>query len=145
VYANDRPPDDATFVSRLREAGAIILAKSNLGELAGAMARSSFGGVLCNPYDTTRNPGHSSGGSGTSVSANLVTCSIGEETGGSILHPTKNNNIYGLVPTQEAISRDGMMDASMVTRLGPMCRTVEDARPPRSAWPTTSRTASPTR
>lgn len=125
-YANDRPPDDATFVGRLRRAGAIILAKANQGEMASGMARSSFGGVLCNPYDTTRNPGHSSGGSATSVAANLVTCSIGEETGGSILHPTKNNNIYGLVPTQEAISRDGMIDASMVTRLGPMCRTVED-------------------
>jgi amidase len=125
-YANDRPPDDATFVLRLRQAGAIILAKANMGEMAAGQPRSSFGGVLCNPYDTSRNPGHSSGGSATSVAANLVTCAIGEETGGSILHPTKNNNIYGLVPTQEAISRDGMIDASMVTRLGPMCRTVED-------------------
>ncbi len=125
-YANDRPPDDATFVSRLRQAGAIILAKSNMGEMAAGQPRSSFGGVLCNPYDTARNPGHSSGGSATAVAANLVTCAIGEETGGSILHPTKNNNIYGLVPTQEMISRDGMIDASMVTRLGPFCRTVED-------------------
>lgn len=126
-YANDRPPDDATFVLRLRQAGAIILAKANMGEMAAGQPRSSFGGVLCNPYDTARNPGHSSGGSATSVAANLVTCAIGEETGGSILHPTKNNNLYGLVPTQETISRDGMIDASMVTRLGPICRNVEDA------------------
>jgi amidase len=125
-YANDRPADDATFIMRLREAGAIILAKSNMGEMAAGQPRSSFGGVLCNPYDTARNPGHSSGGSATSVAANLVTCAIGEETGGSILHPTKNNNLYGLVPTQETISRDGMIDASLVTRLGPLCRTVED-------------------
>jgi Asp-tRNA(Asn)/Glu-tRNA(Gln) amidotransferase A subunit family amidase len=125
-FADDRPPDDATFVLRLRQAGAIVLAKANMGEMAAGQPRSSFGGVLCNPYDTARNPGHSSGGSATSVAANLVTCSIGEETGGSILHPTKNNNLYGLVPTQETISRDGMIDASMVTRLGPMCRTVED-------------------
>lgn len=125
-FADDRPPDDATFVLRLRQAGAIVLAKANMGEMAAGQPRSSFGGVLCNPYDTARNPGHSSGGSATSVAANLVTCAIGEETGGSILHPTKNNNLYGLVPTQETISRDGMIDASMVTRLGPMCRTVED-------------------
>jgi Asp-tRNA(Asn)/Glu-tRNA(Gln) amidotransferase A subunit family amidase len=125
-FADDRPPDDATFILRLRQAGAIILAKANMGEMASGQPRSSFGGVLCNPYATDRNPGHSSGGSATSVAANLVTCAIGEETGGSILHPTKNNNIYGLVPTQETISRDGMIDANMVTRLGPMCRTVED-------------------
>lgn len=125
-YADDRPPDDATFVTRLRAAGAIILAKANMGELAAGVSRSSFGGTLCNPYDTTRTPGHSSGGSASSVAANLVTCSIGEETGGSILHPVKNNDVVGLVPTQEVISRDGMIDASLNTRFGPFCRTVED-------------------
>ncbi len=93
AYANDRPPDDATFVKRLREAGAIILAKANMGEMGTPNSRSSFGGPFCNPYDTARTPGTSSGGSGSSVAANLVTCSIGEETGGSIHHPAKNNSI----------------------------------------------------
>src|SRR5438046_8156929 len=69
AYANDRPPDDATFVKRLREAGAIILAKANLGEMGTPNSRSSFGGPFCNPYDTTRSPGTSSGGSGASVAA----------------------------------------------------------------------------
>jgi amidase len=127
AYANDRPPRDATFVKRLREAGAIILAKANLGEMGTPNSRSSFGGPFCNPYDTERSPGTSSGGSGSSVAANLVTCSIGEETGGSIHHPAKNNSIVGLAPTQELVSRDGMLGAGLNTRVGPLCRTVKDA------------------
>ena len=127
AYANDRPPDDATFVKRLREAGAIILAKANMGEMGPPNSRSSFGGPFCNPYDTARTPGTSSGGSGSSVAANLVTCSIGEETGGSIHHPAKNNSIVGLAATQELVSRDGMIGAALNTRVGPLCRTVKDA------------------
>src|SRR2546425_6941449 len=93
AYANDRPPRDATFVKRLREAGAIILAKANLGEMGTPNSRSSFGGPFCNPYDTERSPGTSSGGLRLTLAANLVTCSIGEETGGSIHHPAKNNSL----------------------------------------------------
>jgi len=90
-------------------------------------SRSSFGGPFCNPYDTQRSPGTSSGGSGSSVAANLVTCSIGEETGGSIHHPAKNNSLVGLAPTQELVSRAGMLGAGFNTRVGPLCRTVKDA------------------
>ena len=124
AYANDRPPLDATFIKRMREAGAIILAKANVGS---GISRSPFGGISCNPYDTERSAGTSSSGSGTSVAANLVTCAIAEETGGSILHPTKNNSVVGLAPTQELVSRNGLYGAGYNTRTGPICRTVKDA------------------
>src|SRR5580704_129492 len=126
-YANDRPPADATFVKRLRDAGAIVLAKSNMAEYATDGGRSAFGGTFCNPYDTERVPGMSSAGSATSVAANLVTCAIAEETVVSIRWPAAVNNIVGLAPTQELVSRDGMMGAGLNTRTGPVCRTVQDA------------------
>jgi Asp-tRNA(Asn)/Glu-tRNA(Gln) amidotransferase A subunit family amidase len=125
-YADDRPPDDATFVARLRAAGAIILAKANMAEYAVDGARSSFGGTFCNPYDTEREPGMSSAGSATSVAANLVTCAIGEETVVSIRWPAAVNSLVGLAPTQELVSRDGMIGAGLVMRTGPICRTVQD-------------------
>jgi len=125
-YANDRPPDDATFVKKLRDAGAIILAKANLAEYAVDGARSSFGGTFCNPYDTEREPGMSSAGSGTAVAANLVTCAIGEETVVSVRWPAAVNSIVGLAPTKELVSTDGMIGAGLNMRVGPMCRTVAD-------------------
>ncbi|WP_211254873.1 amidase family protein [Nevskia soli] len=126
-YANDRPPEDSTFVVRLRAAGAIILAKANLGEYASAVTRSSFGGTFCNPYDTERNPRGSSAGSGSSVGANLVTCAIAEESGSSVRGPASASSAVGIAGTEELVSRKGMIQIGINTRVGPICRNVEDA------------------
>lgn len=125
-YANDRPPHDSTFVQRLRDAGAIILGKANMGEYAAGI-RSSFGGSAVTPYDTERSPGSSSGGSGIAVAANLVTCAIAEETNPSIRFPARANSAVGISPTQELVSRHGMVCQGVNTRVGPLARTVEDA------------------
>jgi len=127
AYANDRPPRDAEVVARLRAAGAIILAKSNMGEYASG-DRSSFGGTTCNPYDTSRSAGRSSGGSGAAVAANLVTCAIGEETGPSARNPAANGSLAGIVATHSLVSRAGLIPASLTRdRPGLLCRTVTDA------------------
>jgi amidase len=126
-YANDRPPKDSVFVQRLRDAGAIILAKTNMGEYASGSDRSSWGGVECNAYDSTRSAGHSSTGVGLSVTTNMVMCGIGEESGGSIIHPANWSDDVGLAPTQELVPRTGMIQASLFNdRVGPICRTVRD-------------------
>jgi len=127
AYANDRPPQDATFVKRLRAAGAIILAKANLGEYATGTPRSSFGGAFVNPYDTERSPSGSSSGSGSSVAANLVTCAIAEETTSSIRGPARVHATVGIAGTQELVPRSGMIQMGINTRIGPIARTVEDA------------------
>ncbi|MBI4487637.1 MAG: amidase [Deltaproteobacteria bacterium] len=128
AYANDKPPDDATVVAKLRAAGAIILGKSNLDEYAPAgIGRGTFGGQTCNPYDTTRIPGGSSGGSGAAVAANLVMCAMGTDTSGSVRNPAAYNNLVGIVATQGLVSRDGIFPLTFTRdRAGPLCRTVQD-------------------
>ena len=128
-YADDRPPDDATMVARLRAAGAILLGKTNMDEYAPAgIARSAFGGQTCNPYDTRRIPGGSSGGSAAAVAANLAMCALGTDTSGSVRFPSSCCSLVGLVATQGLVSRDGIVPLSFTRdRGGPICRTVEDA------------------
>lgn len=127
-YANDRPPRDATVIAKLRAAGAIILGKTNLDEYAPAgIGRSTFGGQTCNPYDTTRIPGGSSGGSGAAIAANLSMCALGTDTSGSVRNPAAYNNIVGLVATQGLVSRAGIFPLTFTRdRAGPLCRTVQD-------------------
>jgi Asp-tRNA(Asn)/Glu-tRNA(Gln) amidotransferase A subunit family amidase len=127
-YANDKAPTDATIVAKLRAAGAIILGKANTDEYAAAsIGRSGFGGQTCNPYDTTRVPGGSSGGSGAAVAANLAMCALGTDTSGSVRSPASANNVVGMLGTQGLISRAGIMPLSFSRdRGGPLCRTVQD-------------------
>jgi amidase len=127
-YADDRPPDDATMVAKLRAAGAILLGKTNMDEYAPAgIARSAFGGQTCNPYDTTRIPGGSSGGSAAAVAANLAMCALGTDTSGSVRFPSSCCSLVGLVATQGLVSRDGIVPLSFTRdRGGPICRTVQD-------------------
>jgi amidase len=128
AYANDKPPRDATVIANLRAAGAIILGKTNLDEYAPAgIGRSTFGGQSCNPYDTTRIPGGSSGGSGAAVAANLAMCALGTDTSGSVRNPAAYNNVAGMVATQGLVSRDGIFPLTFTRdRAGPLCRTVQD-------------------
>lgn len=121
------PKRDATVVQRLHGAGAIILAKTTMGEFA-AWHVSSAIGIIRNAYDPTRHPSGSSSGSGTSVAANFGLAGIGEDTGGSTRGPAAVNGLVGLRPTLPLVSRFGMMPANPTQdTMGPMTRTVADA------------------
>jgi Asp-tRNA(Asn)/Glu-tRNA(Gln) amidotransferase A subunit family amidase len=97
-----------------------------MGEYASGIPRSSWGGTINNPYDTERSPMGSSSGSGTAVAANLVTASIAEESGTSIRGPAVYNSLVGIAATQELVSRHGMIEGGINTRVGPIGRSVED-------------------
>ena len=125
---NARPEKDAFAVTRLREAGALILGKANLQEFAsGGISVSSLGGQVKNPYDLTRTPGGSSGGTGAAVAANFAVAGTGSDTGGSIRSPASANSLVGLRPTRGLISRDGIVPVSFTQdTIGPMTRNVSD-------------------
>lgn len=128
------PPRDAFIAQRLREAGAIVIAKANMSEWAyfrGYRATSGWsarGGQCRNPYALDRNPCGSSSGSGVAVSASLVPLTIGTETGGSIMCPSSINGVVGIKPTVGLWSRSGIIPIShSQDSAGPMARTVRDA------------------
>ena len=117
---------DATIVTRMREAGALILAKTTMGEFASRYVGSGFG-VIRNAYDPTRNPSGSSGGTGAGIAANFGMVGIGEDTGGSIRGPAAVHSLVGLRPTVPLVSRYGMMPANPSSdTLGPITRTITD-------------------
>jgi len=123
------PSTDAAITQKLRSAGAIILAKVNLHEFAiWGETISSIQGQTLNPYDLTRTPGGSSGGTGAGVAANFAIAGIGTDTVNSIRSPASANNIVGIRPTLGLVSRAGIIPYSFTQdAAGPLARTVTDA------------------
>lgn len=124
------PPDDAFQVKKLREAGAIIIAKTNMAEWAfsNVVTVSSISGITRNPYDLSRVPAGSSGGTGAGVSANFSVLGMGTDTGNSIRGPASHNGLVGIRSTMGLTSRDGIIPLYLRNDIGgPLARTVEDA------------------
>ncbi|MEG4315833.1 MULTISPECIES: Asp-tRNA(Asn)/Glu-tRNA(Gln) amidotransferase subunit GatA [Pseudomonas] len=128
ILHNFQAPYDATVVAKLAAAGAVSLGKLNMDEFAmGSANESSHFGAVKNPWDTSRVPGGSSGGSAAAVAAGLVPAATGTDTGGSIRQPAALTNLTGIKPTYGRVSRWGMIAyASSLDQGGPLARTAED-------------------
>jgi amidase len=124
-----QPSADAFTVDRIRKAGALILAKTNLQEFArGGVSNSSLGGQVLNPYDLTRTPGGSSGGTGAGLASNYAVLGTGSDTGQSIRSPAAATSLVGIRPTRGLVSRAGVIpNSSTQDEVGPLARTVKDA------------------
>ena len=128
LLEGSQPAKDAFVVKKLRDAGAIILAKVNLSEFASPPARSSIGGQSLNPHDLARAPGGSSGGTGVAIAAGYAPLGMGTDTGGSIRQPVAANGIVGLKPTHGLLSRNGIIPLALSFDTGgPMTRSVYDS------------------
>ncbi|HYQ37750.1 MAG TPA: amidase, partial [Pseudomonas sp.] len=128
ILSNFQAPYDATVVEKLAAAGTVSLGKLNMDEFAmGSANESSHYGAVKNPWDLTRVPGGSSGGSAAAVAAGLIPAATGTDTGGSIRQPAALTNLTGLKPTYGRVSRWGMIAyASSLDQGGPIARTAED-------------------
>ena len=127
MLAGSLPPDDAFVVNKLRQAGAIILAKLNMSEFASGGPLSSIGGPTRNPHDPARSPSGSSGGTGAAVAAAYAPIGLGTDTGGSVRGPAAANGIVGLKTTHGLLSRDGIVPLGLsFDTAGPMARNVSD-------------------
>jgi amidase len=127
VFRDFVPQADATIVTKLTRAGAVVIGKATMGEYASSYF-SSVSGPIRNAYDPTRNASGSSGGTGSGVAANFATIGIGEDTGGSIRGPASVSSLVGVRPTVPLVSRNGVFPARpTIDTLGPITRTVKDA------------------
>ncbi|MDP5070335.1 MAG: amidase family protein [Congregibacter sp.] len=127
MLAGSLPPDDAYVVKKLRDAGAVILAKLNLSEFASGGSLNSLGGVIANPHHLGRTPSGSSGGTGAAIAAGFASMGLGTDTGGSVRGPSSANGIVGLKTTHGLVSRDGVVPLALsFDTVGPMTRNVTD-------------------